>query len=167
MFWRLHRAPEQPEERLSLEHALRIITFARAVFTWAELQLVERSIAKQELNIWPNIERQPHDFTLPYLELDVDFFLTEEGVKVARLNEFIEPLEMSAREFALILLFDGTTTAREAEIVVYGYCSNDEESRNVDRLVSQVVRAGLSLLLKGESEYGADDSESIVSSKPT
>jgi hypothetical protein len=149
--WRLHRAPERPDEKLSLEHAFRITTFARAVFMWAELQLVKGSVVKQEPTTWSPVERKPHDAPLPYLDFDVDFFLADERVTVARLNEFSETLEMSAREFAVALLFDGTTTAREAEMAVYGPRSDEAESRVIDQLIAEVARAGLSVSAEGKS----------------
>jgi hypothetical protein len=143
LIWHLHRAPEQPDKELSIKHACRITNFARAVFVWAELQLVDRSFEKLGPNIWPQIERHPNDYLLPCLELDLDFSFTEGGVAVARLNEFNEPLQMSLREFALLLMFDATTTAHEAETVVYGSLGDDSESRDINRLVSEVVQTGL------------------------
>ncbi|ABD89412.1 hypothetical protein [Rhodopseudomonas palustris] len=141
LVWNLHRAPAQPDEKLSLEHALRIVAFARAVFLWAELNLVNDSVAKPELNDWPQSTRQGPEPILPHLQFDVDFFLVDGRVTVARLNEFGEALDVLPREFALVLLCDGTTTVHEAEMVVYGH--RTEGARHIDHLLSEVARAGL------------------------
>jgi hypothetical protein len=143
--WRLHRTPEEPCEKLSLAHAFRITTFSRPVFMWAERQLLNGSAAKKEGIIWPPIERQSSDSPLPHLDFDVDFLVRDGRVTVARLNEFNEALEMSEREFALMLLFDGTTTAREAEFAFYGCHGDGVEPGGVDRLISLAARAGLSI----------------------
>lgn len=141
--WRLHRAPARPAKRLALEHAFRITTFARAVFAWAELLLVNKSVVKQRPTAWPQVEGEPHESPLPYLDFNVDFVLGEDRVTIARLNEFGETLEMSPREFALTLLFDGATTAREAELAVYGPRRGATRPGVVARLVSRVTQAGL------------------------
>jgi hypothetical protein len=148
--WHLHRAPERPDETLALEHALRITTFARAVFRWAELHLVQESAAKQKPLVWPQRARQPQDYALPYLDFDVDFFLAERRVIVARLNEFDETLKMSPREFALTLLFDGTTTVREAKLIANGHRRGKARSSIIERLLTQITRAGFSVSPEGK-----------------
>lgn len=139
--WRLHRGPELPEAKSSLEHALRISTFARTVFSWAELHLMGGSATKAELKSWPLTDQPSAGPVLPNLEFDVDFFFADGRVKVARLNEFGEAIDVSPHEFALVLLCDGTTSVREAEMIIYGE-SADSESR-LDRLLSEVNRTGL------------------------
>jgi hypothetical protein len=148
--WRLHRAPERPDEKPALEHAFCITTFARAVFMWGETRLVNGSRAKHKPAFWPRVERRPRDAPLPYLDFDVDFFLREGRVTIARLNEFDVTLQMSPREFALMLLFDGATTPREAERFVYGSRRSQARSSVIDQLVSQVTRAGLSVSPNGK-----------------
>jgi hypothetical protein len=149
LFWRLHRAPEHPEKKVALEHAFRVTTFARAVFAWAERRLVDRAADDQEPARWPRIERKSQDVPLPYLDFDVDFVEAEGQMIVARLNEFGDTLEMSRREFSLTFLFDGITTAREAEAVVYGSHGNQADLGSVDRLVARLARAKLSVSSKG------------------
>lgn len=144
IFWQLHRAPEQPDDNLSIEHAFRITTFARAVFVWAELQLLKGTVAQHEPviwayepAIWSQLKSQGSDNTpLPTLDFDVDFLLADGRVTVARLNEFGETVSMSMHEFALCLLFDGTTTAREAEFVVYGSHGDGAVTSIINRLTS-------------------------------
>jgi HEPN domain-containing protein len=143
--WDLHRAPEQPDEDLALEHAFRITTFARGVFMWAELKLTRNSIARRKPTIWPRTERKLREPPLPYLDFDVDFFLSGSRVTIARLNEFDETIEMSQREFAVALLFDGTTTASEAAFIVFGSRQGAALTDVIDRLVSKIARAGLSV----------------------
>src|SRR5829696_2572280 len=46
LVFRLHRAPVRPDRELAVKYALRITTFARAVFLWAETSLVKGSTAK-------------------------------------------------------------------------------------------------------------------------
>jgi hypothetical protein len=67
---------------------------------------------------WPRLEAQSDDTRLPYLELDVDFQLFDDGVAIGRLNELGASNTLSSNEFLLMLLFDGSTTAREAELFV-------------------------------------------------
>ena len=146
--WRLHRAPERPNRERALEHAFRITTLARAVFMWSELGLANgsaRSVAKQKPTIWPQIERKSNDSPLPYLDFDVDFFLEEGRVTIARLNEFDRVLKMSRREFALALLFDGATTAREAEITIYGDGRSKRRTSAIERLASRLAVARFSI----------------------
>ena len=142
--WQLHRAPEDAEEESSLEYALRITAFARAVFAWAERRLVRALPESEEQTAWPRVERSPADTVLPYLDFDVDFLLADEAVTVGRLNDFGETLRLSAREFALALFCDGTTTAREAEAFVFG-CSAGKAGTNVaDGLIARIMVANLS-----------------------
>jgi len=140
LFWRLHRAPLRAGRESSLKHALRITTFARAVFHWAETTLVGAGV-KLRTKTWPRTGRKSREAPLPYLDFDVDFFLTNGHVTVARLNEFSGTLKMSATEFAMALLFDGTTTPSDAERFIYGSRETKKRPR-IDNLVSAVARAG-------------------------
>ena len=152
--WRLHRAPERPDKNLVLEHAFRITTFARAVFTWAELHLVKGSVVKFKPSARPRIEQETREAPLPYLDFDVDFFLEARRVTIARLNEFGETIELSPREFALTLLFDGETTASEAESIVSGSLRGKSGTVVTERLVAQVAGAGLSFSLNSKRRAG-------------
>lgn len=143
LVFRLHRAPIRPQRELAVKYALRITTFARAVFLWAETSLVKGASAKSKTVAWPRMARKARETPLPYLDFDVDFFLTNGHVTVARLNEFSEALKMSPTEFSVALLFDGATTAREAERFVYG--SRQSKKKVIDNLISNVVRAGFDL----------------------
>jgi len=153
--WRLHRAPERPDKAHALTHAFRVTTFARAVFMWAELQMVDGSAVKLKPASPPRIVRGPREPPLPCLDFDVDFFIAGRHVTAARLNEFDETLEMTPREFALALLFDGTTTAREAELLIYGSRRGKNSARTIERLVSRVTQAGLSFPPQGGTGAGA------------
>jgi predicted nucleotidyltransferase len=137
--WRLHRAPEWPDEATALRHALAISAFTRAVFVWADLRLLGGSGQAQRAS-WDAVQRHEQDTALPFLDFDVDFALTRDGAMIARLNEFGRPLGLSPAEFALVLLFDGTTTAREAAAAVHG--TGAVEPGAVTRLVAQVRDAG-------------------------
>lgn len=148
--WRLHRAPERADEKHALEHAFSITTFARAVFMWAELHLVKGLTAKAKPTVWPRPEPGQQDSPLPHLDFDVDFFIADESVTVARLNEFDEMLKMSLREFALTLLFDGTTTAREAASIGNGNGRGKTRSSAIERLRSQLARTGFSVAPEGK-----------------
>ena len=142
-FWQLHRAPEHPEEESSLEHALRITTFARAVFVWTERRLLRGPAAPDGQTSWPQLDRWLTDTVLPHLDFDVDFMLGNEDVMVGRLNDFGETLRLSPREFALALFWDGTTTAREAEAVVSGCYSGETGMSVADDLMSRIRAANL------------------------
>ena len=143
-FWSLHRAPEQPDRCPALQHAFRIAGFARAVFAWAERRLVGENSEPQSQIVWSRVERWPNDAPLPYLHLDVDFSARNGGISIGRLNEYEDPLDLTSREFEVTLLFDGSTTAREAEIAVFGTTS---DRRAVDGLLSRVAQAGLTITL--------------------
>ena len=121
------------------------------------------SAARQKPVNWPRIERKPDDSPLPYLDFDVDFFLADGRVTIARLNEFAAPLNISPREFALTLLFDGTTTVREAELVAVGARRGKSQSSVIDRLLSQMAGAGFSVSLNGRKSI--DGGKGKASSK--
>jgi hypothetical protein len=142
-FWRLHRAPELPEERTALAHAFRITTFARAVFAWAEGRLRNGALAPQARPPWPALTRQPHDTLLPYLDFDVDFALGADCVTLARLNEFGEAVEVSPREFSVTLLCDGMTTARESETFLQESGHDVPASPATSQLLSRLDAAKL------------------------
>jgi len=148
LVWSLHRAPARPDQKLAVQHALRIMTFARAVFLWAETRLIKGSKAKRKTGVWPRLKRQAQDVRLPYLDFDIDFLLTNGHVTVARLNDFSETIKMSPRDFSLTLLFDGTTTTREAERFIFG---SKRGKGVVDDLISQVVRAGFGVTPTGKA----------------
>lgn len=143
--WRLHRAPAKPGERASLEHAFHIVTFARAVFSWAEGRLRSEACSHKALENWPPKEERLIGSALPYLDFDVDFLLGRGRVGLARLNEFSEPLDMSQDEFSLALLFDGITTASEAGTVVFGISKQNVGRRVTNRLLARLARTGLSI----------------------
>jgi hypothetical protein len=142
-FWRLHRAPELPQEGLALAHAFRITTFARAVFAWAEGRLVNPAFAVPVPAAWPVVERQAHDVLLPCLDFDVDFVLGEDRVMIARLNEFGDPLELRPRELALVLLCDGATSVRESEAFLCGSGDDGVTPALRDHVLSRLAAAKL------------------------
>jgi hypothetical protein len=147
-FWQLHRAPEQPEKRPALEHSFRIATFSRAVFRWAERRLLQGTTEPAILGNWPRKEAAMKDIALPYLDLDVDFCDQDGRIGVARLNEFDDPIWLSAREFAVALLFDGATTAGEADAVLCESRSDKCESGFAIQVVSRLQQAGLCVRLE-------------------
>jgi hypothetical protein len=142
--WRLHRAPENPEPGVCIQHALRITAFARAVFLWTERLLVHETKALHERPAWPQLEFCRGNAILPCLDIDVDFHLDEEdeeNVTLGRLNHFGETLRLSACESSLCLLFDGVTPADEAKAVP---CScNGNNAQLVDELTVKIMEAKL------------------------
>ncbi|MDB5656508.1 MAG: hypothetical protein JWQ94_4121 [Tardiphaga sp.] len=145
LFWSLHRAPERPERGSAMWHALRITTFARAVFAWAERKLLGATAPARPRAGFPRIDRTHGDICLPHLNLDVDFAAHDGRVILGRLNEFGEPLDLTPHEFEIALLFDGATTAREAELAVRGAYAGDATQRLVDRVMVRVAAAGFSV----------------------
>ncbi|HEX2269447.1 MAG TPA: hypothetical protein VHH35_07935 [Pyrinomonadaceae bacterium] len=143
--WRLHRGPEQLDKRAALAHAFRISTFARAVFAWAEMRLVNNSPKGKELIDWSFFTLPSPGPVLPHLDFDVDFRIIEGRVFMGRLNEFGETVELSQREFALALLCDGSTTLPDAETAVFGTRSDGAARRTIKRLLSNLKQAGLSV----------------------
>ncbi len=145
VLWDLHRAPAAPERESAVSHALRCVTFARAVFAWAEPRLIGN--ADVESLSWGRVRQddRPPGQPLPGLEFDVDFFLSRDGIAVGRLNEFGPSLRLSDREFALLLLCDGQTSAVEAETIINGGTNVGSEILDVGRTVASVARSGLLL----------------------
>lgn len=135
LVWHLHRAPAEATAKAALEHACRIVTFARAAFAWAEDTLVHGNPVATLRSGWPKPRGQP----LPCLDIDVDFCRTEEGVAVGRLNAFGETLHLSSSDFAVMLLFDGVTTAHEAAMVVETL-DDDGARGDVERVASWLRR---------------------------
>jgi hypothetical protein len=150
--WRLHCGPEVPDEKSSVEFALRITTFARVVFSWAELHLIGESSSKHELQDWPLNDWSSQVPTLPQLIFDVDFVFSGGHVKVARLNDFGGSIDVLPDEFALVLLCDGATTVREAEIVICG--ENEDLTARLNQLLTEIRRAGFTF-------------DSVLESRPT
>jgi hypothetical protein len=146
--WDLHRAPERPEKKLALEHAFRITTFARAAFLSSELRLVQNSLAAEPI-AWRSTRMKPQDETLPYLDFDVDFLVGDDRVFLARLNEFEQPIELSASEFRLTLLFDGTTTVSQAKRISAGSRRASGHSTTVEDLIARIGHAGLTVSSNG------------------
>jgi hypothetical protein len=73
----------------------------------------------------------------------VDYALSGESVYLARLNEFDDPLCLSAEDFACAMLFDGRTTAAEAADALAGIAPDGEASEQTIRVGSLLERAGL------------------------
>ncbi|HXA16681.1 MAG TPA: hypothetical protein VN380_06810 [Thermoanaerobaculia bacterium] len=147
--WRLHRAPEWPDRASTSKHALRITTFARAVFLSAEFRLLGAPAAlKEAFRRFPRGKMRStardSEAALPYLDFDVDFVLSETGAALGRLNEFGEPIELPPCEFAVALFFDGITTARDAATRVYG-SSAKKVLKNVDNVLSRITEAGFTV----------------------
>lgn len=142
LFWDLHRAPAEAEPDLALAHARRCAGFARAVFAWAEPRLVESSALEEVHCVWRPGPYPPEADHLPHLELDVDFFLSGGSITVARLNHLGGSLRVSAPELAVLLLFDGETSASEAERAIAGHPAAAGEV-DVAGLVERARGAGL------------------------
>jgi hypothetical protein len=145
VFWNLHQAPPDPERDSAVSHALRCLAFARVTFAWAEERLLRHGGSDGGPHIWAREESRRHGRPLPSLEFDVDFFFSDTGIAVARLNEFEPALRLSAQEFALLLLFDGQTSAAEAEAVVNDARNDGSAPLDVDEMVGRAMRSGLCL----------------------
>lgn len=135
--WHLHRAPAEPDRAAAICHALRCLSFARAVFAWAERRVL--GFADSAVASWTATETAGQ--ALPALEFDVDFFLSEQRIAVARLNEFGASLSLSSSEFTLLLLCDGQTTMGEAAALL----PDSSEPLDVPRTVELFSRHGLCL----------------------
>ena len=145
-FWSLHRAPERPERQQTLAFAARIATFARAAFVWAERRLV--SEAPGPSGDTGYVHASSPEAPLPHLDFDVDYAEFDGGAQLGRLNEFAAPIELSAQEFELALLFDGVTTPREAVHAVYGAHATATEYGRISALVAKIKDADLALPLQ-------------------
>jgi HEPN domain-containing protein len=141
LYWRLHRAPKLADEKLAVEHAARIVSFSRGVFKWAEGILLRQDERGPRATNWSRVERVARGRRLPYLDLDVDFASVDGGVVMGRLNEFGESVALSPREFAAALLFDGTTTVREAEMAIQQGRSGNGASALVKNLIARLDAA--------------------------
>jgi hypothetical protein len=149
LIWRLHRAPAEASAIASLDHACRIVTFARAAFLWAEESLIHAWPGVGRRYVWPERPARRSEPPLPFLHLDVDFCRTEDGVAVGRLNEFGETLHMTFNRFAVMLLFDNFTTAREAARVIEGEAhdasAHEAPADGLEQFALQVQRSGFSI----------------------
>jgi hypothetical protein len=141
LYWRLHRAPKVADEKSAVEHAARVVSFSRGVFKWAEGILLRQKEQQPRATNWSRVRRVARDRRLPYLDLDVDFATFDDGVVMGRLNEFGETVELSPREFAAALLFDGTTTVREAEMAIQQGRSGNGASTMVKNLIARLDAA--------------------------
>lgn len=111
--WSLHQGPPTRQRQAATAYAQRIAAFARATLAWSESQLVWPVTSSDLVYQWTSSPREG-SYVLPQLEFDVDFVFAAGGIAVARLNEPGIPLRLSGPEFALLLLFDGRTSASEA-----------------------------------------------------
>jgi hypothetical protein len=143
LFWSLLRTPDQLDRASALGYALRIATFARAVFVWAERSLVTEAACPAVRLTWPAVDRGIGGTCLPYLDFDVDFRELDGHTALGRLNESADPLELSRKEFEIALLFDGVTTTTEARDAVYGPHAAGAGEKTVENLVVRLARAGL------------------------
>ncbi|MBN3834978.1 hypothetical protein [Burkholderia sp. Ac-20344] len=140
--WHLQRTPEHPERAASRAYARRIAAFARAAFLWAECSVAGKRFGEPRNRDWVGTGAPVATSPLPSLEFDVDFSLSGDGMKIARLNEFGTVVNLSAREAALVFLFDGVTTAEEAQANMHG--THDGETAGMfDRVLHAVGDAGL------------------------
>jgi hypothetical protein len=145
IFWSLHRAPERPERNAVFEHALRIVTFARGVFAWAERRLLGGDTEARKPIAWPAIAPMSDETCLPHLHLDVDFLQHDGRVTLGRLNASGDALDLTVGEFAVMLLFDGRTTTREAATFVHGATADEAGRPLVDAVISRVTKAGFAV----------------------
>lgn len=143
LLWNLHMAPARPRLEAAVQHACRIVTFARAVFLWAEDALVHDG-GGDATCAWSQHSTPRGEDPLPFLDLDVDFHRTSEGVTLARLNAFGEMLHMDLRDFAILLLFDNLTSAKEAASVIAGGVSETPEV-DLEAFAEAVRRSSFSL----------------------
>ena len=145
-FWSMHYAPATVDAACALAHACRSTTFGRAVFAWAECMLVhglDRALQQpsRAQGSFPTGLCQ----VLSYLELDVDFVITKDGVSVARLNEFDATLQASLDQFCLILQHDGMTTVSEAIMAITAGAPSAYGSFHIEHFIDKVGRSGLVL----------------------
>lgn len=116
LVWKLSVLPRSCSADSALRFALRISAFARAAFLWAEDALLRVG----EDTIAPYVE-EPVDASppaLPFLDFDIDFSIAPDAVYLGRLNDFGDPLVISRSELDAALLFDGETSAGEADKMI-------------------------------------------------
>lgn len=145
--WELHRAPKNPDRNSCLEHAFRILAFARAVFMWCDYRLLlHEDSTKKPISI-PQLAGKLCDTPLPYLDLDVDCILNDNSVTLGRLNDFSQPLDLTTQEGELLLFLDGTTTIQECKLAFRGLGVEQSESDLVDHLLDKLAKANMSVEL--------------------
>ena len=145
LLWRLHRAPSRPGKNASLEHAFRIASFTRAVFVWAEQRVLNSPRNVQWVASSGRAKPSSGGVILPHLDLDIDFAWRGCRVDVGRLNTFGGTLDISPRELALALLFDGKTTAAEAEALVFGSRAMVRGAARATRLFQRLTQANFTV----------------------
>lgn len=120
--WELQRLPAASDPEACSLHASRITCFARAVFAWSERRLARADLppASPRRPVEPEPVAPSDEAPLPMIDYDVDVWLVDGGGALGRLNEFEEPVMVSADELAMLLLFDGHRGARAVERAVHG-----------------------------------------------
>jgi hypothetical protein len=167
MFWLLHQTPERPDRESAIAYALRIASFARSIFVWAERKVLSPvRVSNFGPHEWYSGDRDSNRRRLPCLDLDVDFFECSEGAALGRLNEFGNPTEVSAREFEIALLFDGVTSLAEAKYAVCGPQASEVEEHLVEQIVVRLRHAGLVVPVHALEGPDGDVSCAISSYKP-
>jgi hypothetical protein len=150
-YWELHRAPATINIKACLRHALRITSFARSAFDWAERRLNDPDLpAARDDRRKSRPESLGSTGSWPYLELDVDFARSRDGVRIARLNEFGEALELTPAEFHWLLLLAGSSAATGASqarkppaLAADQVGMADEAASRGESLLQRVVAGGL------------------------
>lgn len=147
--WDLHARPKAPTPFASLRYSERIITFSRAVFYWAEQELLGASSQCQSLWRWQVADAG--DRRLPCLDLDTDFSISSRSVSIGRLNEFSDAVELCFEKASIMLLCDGVNTERQAALAIYN--SNSRASiEKVRHVVNSLRRANLIRPTESRSE---------------
>jgi hypothetical protein len=128
----LHRAPPAPSPDLVLQHALRIVAFARRVFAWAEYRLLHPSSHATAAAL---TGRRSPGRPLPHLDVDVVVRYRDSQFELLRLNGTGEVFGLSADEYSIICLFDGETSREEAS----GHAGRLWRKRNGRAVVDEML----------------------------
>jgi hypothetical protein len=126
LYWHLHRAPIEPTMDTAISHGLRTCTFARAIFIWAEADLVH-NLHTLTTKRAPTRTSCATGTQLPHLDYDVDFRIADGKAAVSRLNSSTRHLDLTIDELSCLALFDGETDVDDADNMLSLPCGSARE----------------------------------------
>lgn len=137
----LHRAPMDTTGDAVTEYALRIAAFSRTVFPWADACL-----GLSEPPTLPGVgPDDAHDEALPHLDLDVVITRRNTDFELRRLGSSSQRYPLSPQDYALLCLFDGETSRRQAAAQASSAWGRSEGLERFDALVRWVRQSGLTV----------------------
>lgn len=135
----LLRLPELLNAHTALQYSLRVVTFARRVFTWATWRL-SQSASINELFTGQQCTVRPSGPPLFHLALDVLIVYSDSRFQARRLTSAEQPFDVSATAASLLCLFDGSTSGADATANLPG--TENERQIALSDLIAVISHVG-------------------------